>query len=57
MVICVNRSQMEESPMVEENVEQASSTLDKSKFLVRLSRMALRIPKQQSHVVAKLLAK
>lgn len=48
---------MEESPMGEENVEQASSTLDKSKFLVRLSRMALRIPKQQSHVVAKLLAK
>lgn len=48
---------MEGSLIVEENLEQASSTLDKSKFLVRLSRMALRIPKQQSHVVAKLLAK
>lgn len=48
---------MEGSSSVEENVEQASSSLDKSKFLVRLSRMALRIPKQHSHVVAKLLAK
>lgn len=57
MVMCVKWSQMEGSLIVEENLEQASSTLDKSKFLVRLSRMALRIPKQQSHVVAKLLAK
>lgn len=57
MVMCVMWSQMEESVVVEESVEHASSTLDKSKFLVRLSRMALRIPKQQSHVVAKLLAK